>query len=282
MGPLKFQFGGMHQSRPTFAQGRESSPPRGIEYYFCMKVLGIDVGGTGIKGAPVELPSGEILAEHLHLPTPQPATPGAVTAAIKKMIQHFQFSGPVGVGFPGVMRHGVVATAANLSPSWVGKPAEKLFQKATRLPFTVINDADAAGLAEMQYGVGQQEKGTVVMITLGTGIGSAVFIGGVLVPNTEFGHLTLRGKDAETIASAKAREVNDWSWKKWSKRVREYLHLVDRLINPDLIIVGGGVSQRAEKWLPRASKGVKAKVVPAKLHNEAGIVGAAMAGARGG
>ncbi|NBS54057.1 ROK family protein [bacterium] len=245
-----------------------------------MKVLGIDIGGTGIKGAPVDLPSGEILAEHLHLPTPQPATPGAVTAAIKKMIQHFQFSGPVGAGFPGVMRQGVVETAVNLSPSWVGKNAEKLFKQATKLSFSVINDADAAGLAEMTYGAGKKEKGTVVMITLGTGIGSAVFIGGVLVPNTEFGHLTLRGKDAETIASAKAREVNDWGWKKWSKRVREYLHLVDRLINPDLIIVGGGVSQRAEKWLPRASKGVKAKVVPAKLHNEAGIVGAAMAGAK--
>ena len=242
-----------------------------------MKVLGIDIGGTGIKGAPVELPSGEILAEHLHLQTPQPATPRAVTAAIKKMIHHFQFSGPVGTGFPGVMRKGVVETAVNLSSSWVGKNAEKLFKQATRLSFSVINDADAAGLAEMTYGAGKKEKGTVVMITLGTGIGSAVFIRGVLVPNTEFGHLTMRGKDAETIASAKAREVNDWSWKKWSKRVREYLHLVDRLINPDLIIVGGGVSQRAEKWLPRASKGVKAKVVPAKLHNEAGIVGAAMA-----
>ena len=245
-----------------------------------MKVLGIDIGGTGIKGAPVELPLGEILAEHLHLPTPQPATPGAVTAAIKKMIQHFQFSGPVGAGFPGVMRKGVVETAVNLSPSWVGKNAEKIFKQATKLSFSVINDADAAGLAEMTYGAGKKERGTVVMITLGTGIGSAVFVGGVLVPNTEFGHLTMRGKDAETIASAKAREVNDWSWKKWSKRVREYLHLVDRLINPDLMIVGGGVSQRAEKWLPRASKGVKAKVVPAKLHNEAGIVGAAMAGAK--
>ena len=246
-----------------------------------MKVLGIDIGGSGMKGAPVELPSGEIVGEHLHLPTPQPATPGAVTAAIKKMIQHFQFSGTVGVGFPGVIRHGVVETAVNLSPSWVGKNAEKLFQKAARLPFSVINDADAAGLAEMHHGAGRRQKGTVVMITLGTGIGSAIFIGGVLVPNTEFGHLSLRGKDAETIASAKAREVNDWGWKKWSKRVREYLRLIDGLINPDLIIVGGGVSKRAEKWLPRASQGVRAKVVPAKLHNEAGIVGAAMAGAQG-
>lgn len=242
-----------------------------------MKVLGIDIGGSGIKGAPVELPSGEILAEQLHLPTPRPATPGAVVGAIKKMIQHFQFSGPVGAGFPGVIRQGVVETAVNLSPSWVGKNAEKLFQQGTKLPFTVINDADAAGLAEIHHGAGRKQKGTVVMITLGTGIGSAIFIGGVLVPNTEFGHLNLRGKDAETIASAKAREENSWSWKKWSKRVREYLHLIDGLINPDLIIVGGGVSQRAEKWLPRASKGVRAKVVPAKLHNEAGTVGAAMA-----
>ena len=245
-----------------------------------MRVLGIDIGGSGIKGAPVELPSGEMVGEHLHLPTPQPATPGAVTAAIKKMIQHFEFSGPVGAGFPGVIRQGVVETAANLSPSWVGKNAERLFKKATRLSFSVINDADAAGLAEMHHGAGRKQKGTVAMITLGTGIGSAIFIGGVLVPNTEFGHLTLRGKDAETIASARAREVNGWGWKKWSKRVREYLHLIDGLINPDLIIVGGGVSKRAEKWLPRASLGVRAKVVPAKLHNEAGIVGAAMAGMR--
>ena len=184
----------------------------------------------------------------------------------------------MGAGFPGVIRRGVVETAVNLSPSWVGKNAERLFKKAAKLSFTVINDADAAGLAEMHHGAGRKQKGTVVMITLGTGIGTAIFIGGVLVPNTELGHLTLRGKDAELIASARAREVIDWSWKKWSKRVREYLHLVDRLINPDLIIVGGGVSQRAEKWLPRASKGVKAKVVPAKLHNEAGIIGAAMAG----
>lgn len=242
-----------------------------------MKVLGIDIGGTGIKGAPVELPSGEILAEHLHLPTPQPATPGAVTTAIKRMIQHFQFSGSVGVGFPGVIRQGVVETAANLSPGWVGKNAERIFRQATRLPFRVINDADAAGTAEMRHGAGRKERGTVVMLTLGTGIGSAIFIEGILVPNTEFGHLPMRGKDAETMASAKAREVNDWSWKKWSKRVRECLQLVDRLINPNLIIVGGGVSQRAEKWLPRASKGVQAKVMPAKLHNEAGIVGAAMA-----
>ena len=167
----------------------------------------------------------------------------------------------------------------NLSPSWVGKNAEKHFRQSTRLPFAVINDADAAGLAEMHCGAGRKQKGTVVMITLGTGIGSAIFIGGVLVSNTELGHLTLRGRDAESLASAKAREANDWSWKKWSKRVREYLQLVDRLINPDLIIVGGGVSKRAEKWLPRASRGVEAKVVPAKLHNEAGIVGAAMAAA---
>jgi len=226
-----------------------------------MKVLGIDIGGSGIKGAPVELPSGEFLA------------------ATKKLIRHFRFSGPVGVGFPGVVRQGVVETAVNLSPGWVGRNAEKLFRQANQLPFTVINDADAAGLAEMAHGAGKKDKGTVVMITLGTGIGSAVFTRGLLVPNTEFGHLTLRGQDAETIASARAREANDWSWKKWGKRVREYLQLVDRLINPDLIIVGGGVSQRAEKWLPRASRGVKAKVVPAKLHNEAGIVGAAMAGA---
>ena len=245
-----------------------------------MKSLGIDIGGTGIKGAPVELPSGEILAEHLHLPTPQPATPRAVSAVIQKMVRHFQFTGQVGVGFPGVIRQGVVGTAVNLSPSWVGKNAEKIFKKAVKLQVSVINDADAAGLAEVHHGAGKEEKGTVVLITLGTGIGSAVFIGGELVPNTELGHLPLHGRDAEKTASAKAREKHDWGWKKWSKRVREYLQLVEKLINPDLIIVGGGVSRRAEKWLPRASQGIRAKVVPAKLHNEAGIVGAAMAAAK--
>lgn len=242
-----------------------------------MKVLGIDIGGTGIKGAPVELPSGAILSEHLHLPTPHPATPQAVSRAVQKMISHFQFRGPVGVGFPGVMRDGVVGTAVNLSPSWVGKNAEKIFKQATGLPFRVLNDADAAGLAEVRYGAGKKEKGTVVLITLGTGIGSAVFFRGVLIPNTELGHLPLHGKDAEKTASARAREKHDWGWKKWSKRVREYLHLVEKLMNPDLIIVGGGVSRRSEKWLPRASEGIRAKVVPAKLYNEAGIVGAAMA-----
>jgi polyphosphate glucokinase len=242
-----------------------------------MRILGIDIGGTGIKGAPVEFPSGEILAEHLHLPTPQPATPRAVSAVIQKMVRHFQFTGRVGVGFPGVIRQGVVGTAVNLSPSWVGKNAEKIFKKAVKLQVSVINDADAAGLAEVHHGAGKKEKGTVVLITLGTGIGSAVFIGGELVPNTELGHLPLHGKDAEKTASAKAREKHDWGWKKWSKRIREYLQLVEKLINPDLIIVGGGVSRRAEKWLPRASQGIRAKVVPAKLHNEAGIVGAAMA-----
>ena len=244
-----------------------------------MKVLGIDIGGTGIKGAPVQLPSGEILAEHLHLPTPQPATPRAVATVMQKMVRHFQFTGPVGIGFPGVVRRGVVGSAVNLSPSWVGQNAEKIFKKAVHRPVFVINDADAAGLAEVHHGAGKKERGTVVLITLGTGIGSAVFIHGKLVPNTELGHLPLRGRDAEDTASAKAREKHNWGWKKWSKRVREYLLLVEKLINPDLIIVGGGVSRRAEKWLPRASKGIRAKVVPAKLYNEAGIVGAAMAGA---
>ncbi len=175
------------------------------------------------------------------------------------------------------MRDGVVGTAVNLSPSWVGKNAEKIFKQATGLPFRVLNDADAAGLAEVRYGAGKKEKGTVVLITLGTGIGSAIFFRGVLIPNTELGHLPLHGKDAEKTASARAREKHDWGWKKWSKRVREYLHLVEKLMNPDLIIVGGGVSRRSEKWLPRASEGIRAKVVPAKLYNEAGIVGAAMA-----
>jgi len=243
----------------------------------CMTILGIDIGGTGVKGALVDFPAGTMKGDPLHLPTPNPATPAALTRTIKKIVQHFRHSGPVGAGFPGPIRRGVVGTAVNLSPRWVGKNAGNVFQKGTHRRFCVINDADAAGLAEVHHGAGKKQKGTILMVTLGTGIGSALFYEGVLIPNTELGHLTLEGGDAEKIASAKARTDRDWSWKKWGRHVREFLQLVDHLINPDLIIVGGGVSKRAEKWLPRASKGVNARVVPAKLHNEAGIVGAAMA-----
>lgn len=242
-----------------------------------MMILGIDIGGTGVKGGLVQLPQGVLKGDPVHVPTPHPATPAALTRAVKKLMGHLQWKGAVGVGFPGPIRGGIVETAVNLSPQWVGKNPARIFQKATGQKFVVINDADAAGLAEVHHGAGKKEKEVIVMITLGTGIGSALFHRGELIPNTELGHLTIRGKDAEKSASAKAREENDWSWKKWSRKVREYLRQVDRLLNPDLIIVGGGVSKRAEKWLPRASQGVRAKVVPAKLHNEAGIVGAAMA-----
>ena len=240
-------------------------------------ILGVDIGGTGIKGALVEFPGANLLGDPYHLPTPQLATPANVAKTIAKIAQHFQYKGPAGAGFPGVICSGVVGTATHLSSSWLGKNAEKIFKKGTRLPFAVINDADAAGMAEMRHGAGKKEVGTVVMITLGTGIGSALFVQGILVPNTELGHVTLRGRDAEKMASAKARTDHNWGWKKWARKVREYLQQVDRLINPGLIIVGGGVSKRSEKWLPRASEGVRARVVPAKLHNEAGIVGAAMA-----
>ena len=244
-------------------------------------ILGIDIGGTGVKGGIVEFPAGTLQGDPTHIPTPHPASPVALSRAVKRLVDQLQWKGPIGAGFPGPIRDGIVETAVNLSPQWVGKDPAKVFQKATRQKFIVINDADAAGLAEVHHGAGKKEKGVVVMITLGTGIGSALFYRGDLIPNTELGHLTLRGKDAEKSASAKAREDHGWSWKKWSRRVREYLQQVDRLINPDLIIVGGGVSKRAEKWLPRASQGVRAKVVAAKLHNEAGIVGAAMAAGKG-
>jgi len=240
------------------------------------KILGVDIGGTGVKGALVEFPGAHLIGDPLHLPTPQPATPASMAKTITKIVQHFQHKGPVGVGFPGIIRGGVVGSATHLASSWVGKNAEKLFKQKTRRPFAIVNDADAAGLAEMHHGAGKKVGGTVVLITLGTGIGSALFLDGVLLANTELGHLTLQGRDAEELASAKARSDHNWGWKKWARKVREYLQHVDRLINPDLIIVGGGVSKRAEKWLPRASEGVRAKVVSAKLHNEAGIVGAAM------
>ena len=250
---------------------------RPVDRITFVKILGIDIGGTGVKGGVVEFPAGTLQGDPSHIPTPHPASPTALSRAVKKLVDQLQWKGPIGAGFPGPIRDGIVETAVNLSPQWVGKNPALVFQKATRQKFVVINDADAAGLAEVHHGAGKKEKGVVVMITLGTGIGSALFYRSELIPNTELGHLTLRGKDAEKSASAKAREDHGWSWKKWSRRVREYLQQVDRLINPDLIIVGGGVSKRAEKWLPRASQGLRAKVVAAKLHNEAGIVGAAMA-----
>ena len=237
--------------------------------------LGIDIGGTGIKGAVVDLKNGEFKEERFRVLTPQPATPDAVAGVVNEIVQHFNWKGSVGATFPAVVQKGMVHTAANVDASWIETDAAAIFSKATGRNCTVINDADAAGIAEVRFGAAKDAKGTVVVVTLGTGIGSAVFLDGNLLPNTELGHLEINGKDAEKKASEVARERDQLSWKKWSKRVERYLQHLEALLWPDLIVIGGGISKKSEKFLPLIS--TRTKVVPALLHNEAGIVGAALA-----
>jgi polyphosphate glucokinase len=239
-----------------------------------VQVLGIDIGGTGIKAAPVDTARGRFLTERVKVETPRPALPDAVAAVVAQHVQHFDWTGPVGVAFPGVVVDGVTMTAANLDPAWIGLDSRALFSKAAGVPVSLVNDADAAGLAEMRFGAGAGHQGTVLMLTFGTGIGSALFRDGMLVPNTEFGHIEVRGRDAETRASERAKELHDLSWGKWAGRVEEYLHHVEALTAPDLVIIGGGISRKADKFLPLL-RSLRATVVPAAMHNDAGIVGAA-------
>src|SRR5271165_528166 len=239
-------------------------------------VLGIDIGGTGVKAAPVDTATGQLMAERLKLATARPATPDAVGAIVTQLVKEFSLTGPAGVTFPGVVVNGVIHTAANVDPSWIGVDGAVKFANETGLSVTLLNDADAAGVAEMSFGAGKGERGTVLLLTLGTGIGSALFVDGVLVPNTEFGHIQIRGKDAEKRASEHAREERDLSWGDWAGRVDEYLEAMEALLSPSLIIIGGGVSRKSDKFLPFLTR-LRAKVVPAALHNDAGIVGAAMA-----
>ena len=241
-----------------------------------MQVLGIDIGGSGIKGAPVDTGQGKLLAERVKLETPHPAVPDTVAKVVAQLVEAFSWTGPAGITFPGVVVNGVTHTAANLDPAWVGLDTRALFSEATGLSPALINDADAAGLAEMRFGAGAGQQGTVLMLTFGTGIGSALFRAGILVPNTEFGHIEIRGKDAEHRASERAKEEHDLSWEKWAERVDEYLQHMEGLTAPDLIIIGGGISRKADKFLHLLS-GLRATVVPASLHNDAGIVGAALA-----
>lgn len=242
-----------------------------------MEQLGIDIGGTGIKGAPVDVEHGRLVTPRFRMLTPHPATPGAVAAAVAEVVHHFSWTGAVGCTFPAVVKSGVVLTAANVDNDWIGTDARALFEEATGCTFTVTNDADCAGVAEMRFGAGLGRTGVVMIITLGTGIGCAVFHDGVLLPNTELGHLIIDGVDAEELASDRARSERDMGWKKWAKRVDHYLDYVDRLLWPDLIIIGGGVSKKGEKFLPLLN--VRCEVVRAKLLNEAGIIGAALTAA---
>ena len=238
--------------------------------------FGIDIGGSGMKAAPVDVTTGALTAPRHKILTPQPATPAAMADVVTQLVEHHGWEGPVGVAFPAVIRHGIARSAANVDASWIGTDADALFTEASGHDVHVVNDADAAGLAEIRFGAGRDRDGVVLVLTFGTGIGSGLFVDGRLVPNTELGHLELDGRDAEDHAAAGAREREGLSWSKWAERVERYLRHVVMLFSPDLVIVGGGASRKADKWLPDID--VDVEVVPAELTNEAGIVGAALVG----
>ena len=240
-------------------------------------MLGIDIGGSGIKAAPVDVTQGRLIEERIRVETPRPANLTIVTEAVATVARQFDVTGGVGVTFPGVVLGGVTRTAPNLDRSWRDAPAEKLFGSAVGAPVTVLNDADAAGIAEVSFGAGADQRGVVLVLTFGTGIGSALFVDGFLVPNTELGHLELDGAEAEHRASDRVREVEQLDWPVWAQRVRRFVSHVEDLLWPDLIIVGGGVSKKADRWLSFVD--VRTRVVPALLQNNAGIIGAAMAAA---
>lgn len=238
------------------------------------KILGIDIGGSGVKGAVVDTKKGELITERYRIPTPQPATPEAVAKVIKKITKHFDWKGPVGVGFPGVIQQGVARTAANVDNSWIDQDLNKLFSETTGCKVHVVNDADAAGMAEVKFGAGKGKKGTLLLVTVGTGLGTVIFSNGMLVPNLEMGHIILHGDDAELYATDAARKRLSLDWDTWADRFDEYLNRMEELVWPDLIIIGGGVSKKEERFASHLT--TRAKVVTAKLMNEAGIVGAAM------
>jgi polyphosphate glucokinase len=245
--------------------------------------IGVDVGGSGIKAAAVDLDTGELISPRHRVPTPQPSAPAAVIASIARMVKKIATevaiddTVPVGVGFPAVVIDGVTKSAANVDPGWVEFDADGAMERVLRRPVHLVNDADAAGVAEMRFGAGAGQDGTVFLITLGTGTGSALFFNGMLVPNLELGHMEIRGRDAERRSSAAARLRRGISWKAWAQDLDEHLLAIERLFSPKLFIIGGGVSKRSERFIPRLT--VRAAVVPAKLLNDAGIVGAAIAAA---
>lgn len=243
-----------------------------------MQILGIDVGGSGIKGAPVDIETGQLVAERVRIKTPKSAEPEPMAEIVKQIAGFFNWNGPIGIGFPAPIKNSIAMMAANVSPKWIGLNADDLFTRVTGCDCTMINDADAAGLAEMAFGAGRGQPGTVIMATLGTGIGSAIFYRGVLLPNTEFGHAELNGMDAEHYASDAARQRDDLSWKKYAKRLDLYLKMMEKLFWPDLFIIGGGISRESEKFLPLVT--ITTPIVPAQLRNQAGIIGAALAAQR--
>jgi polyphosphate glucokinase len=236
--------------------------------------FGVDIGGSGIKGAIVDLDAGQLAAERVKVPTPQPSTPELIAAAVVEVLQRAGWDGPLGATFPAVVADGVARTAANVDAAWIGTDIEKVLGDATGRPVIAVNDADAAGVAEVAYGVARDRRGLVVLTTLGTGIGTALINGGVLVPNAELGHLEIDGLDYETKASAAARDRDDLSWERWAKRLQKYYRRLEDYLWPELFVVGGGVSRKADKFLPLLN--LRTPIVPATLQNEAGIVGAAL------
>lgn len=240
-----------------------------------MQILGVDIGGSGIKGAIVDTVTGQLASERHRIETPQPATPEAVAAVLAQLVLHFNWSGPVGCGFPAVIQHGVARTASNIAKSFIGTDIDRLFSEATRCPCYNVNDADAAGMAEMQFGEGAGQTGVVLLVTVGTGLGTALFTNGELLPNTELGHIYLQnGVEAESYASDAARKVEDLGWKTWGNRFDAYLSLLEKLLWPDLIILGGGASKKFDKFKQQLK--VETPAIPAAFLNQAGIVGAAL------
>ncbi len=240
------------------------------------KILGIDVGATGIKGNLVDIKKGIVLEERLKIKTPDKSTPANVLGVINEIIEHFEWKEkPLGIGFPAIVQKGKTMSAANIDSSWLGFSAKKFLEKGTGCPLNMVNDADAAGIAEMQFGQGQGVDGTVILITLGTGLGSALFRDGMLIPNTEFGHLKWKDKVLEKYMSNKVREINNLSWKNWAKELNKGLSHIDFLFSPDLLVLGGGISKKFEKYSAYLN-GPKSKVVAAEMKNDAGIIGAAM------
>lgn len=236
--------------------------------------FGIDIGGSGIKGAPVDLGAGELATERIRIDTPQPATPTAVADVVAEIVDGFGWDGPIGCTFPGVVQQGVVRSAANVDRSWKDTDAAALFAERAGRPVTVVNDADAAGVAEMRFGAGRGQNGSVLIVTLGTGIGTALFVDGNLVPNTELGHIEIDGVDAETRAASRWRKEHELTWEEWGDRVDRYLRTVEALVWPELIIIGGGVSKRHDKFFHRLH--TRTPLVAAELRNDAGIVGAGL------
>jgi polyphosphate glucokinase len=238
-------------------------------------VLGIDIGGSGMKAAPVDVANGVLLADRFRIATPQPANPAAMTQTVAALVDHFAWSGPIGCAFPGVIRRrSIVETAANLCKTWIGVNGAEQFGTADT-PITMINDADAAGLAEMRFGSGRGHEGVVFMLTIGTGLGTALFNDGRLVPNTELGHIEIEGVEAEARASSRAKKAEDLSMEVWAKRLELYLGRIEDLLSPDLFVIGGGISKDFDEFAPLIE--TRAPMLPAAMRNHAGIVGAAMA-----